>query len=234
MNYPLLIFFGLAPSIVWLLFYLKKDIHPESNRQVIKIFLYGMLAAVPAGFIELGALAQFNIDPTLPCAATGLFFLMGVALPEEALKYLVVRGKIFSSPSMDEPTDIILYMITAALGFAAIENLIIIFSLQGIMEIFAVSWMRFVGATFLHALCSGIVGFFLALSFLKIKNRFKLTILGLSLAATLHALYNFLIIIEGRGTFVGIIIILTGLAVFLSYGFKKVKKLKSICLFSKN
>jgi len=31
MIYALFVIFGLLPSVVWLLFYLKKDVHPESK-----------------------------------------------------------------------------------------------------------------------------------------------------------------------------------------------------------
>ena len=60
MSYPLLIFFGLAPSIIWLLFYLRKDARPESNSQVLKIFGYGMLAVIPTALIELGISKQLE------------------------------------------------------------------------------------------------------------------------------------------------------------------------------
>ena len=52
MNYFILIIFALAPSLIWLLFFLKKDAHPESKRMILKIFFYGILIALPAIFIE--------------------------------------------------------------------------------------------------------------------------------------------------------------------------------------
>jgi RsiW-degrading membrane proteinase PrsW (M82 family) len=42
----------------------------------------------------------------------------------EIFKYLVVRFKVIKNPAFDEPTDIMLYMIIAALGFAAVENIL--------------------------------------------------------------------------------------------------------------
>ncbi len=54
MYYPIYVFFGLAPSIIWLLFFLRKDHHPESNSMVLRIFFWGMLATIPAALIELG------------------------------------------------------------------------------------------------------------------------------------------------------------------------------------
>lgn len=246
MTYPLYIFFGLAPSITWLLFYLRKDVHPEPNSQVIKIFFYGMLAAIPAVFLEKGfqvVLADFSIsaegwwDLSLsPVLIIILNTLIGVALIEEALKYLAVKAKVLRSAEFDEPTDALLYMIIAALGFAALENILILIPLGPtflIGEAFSITAARFLGATFLHALCSGAVGFFLALSFFETKNRLKFLTTGLGIATILHGLYNFSIMeIEGSLKALIPIIILISLALFVSLGFKRLKKMKSICKIS--
>ena len=233
-NYPLYIFFGLAPSVIWLLFFLRKDKHPESNRMVLKIFFYGMLAAFPAVFIELGFAQQITQIYLPQILVSILYVFLGIALVEEVLKYLVVKKQVLKDPEFDEPVDVMLYMIIAALGFAALENLFILFPLIQPFQFFetlVTSVLRFVGATFLHALCSGLIGYFLALSFLKSKNRLKLKTVGITLAVLLHGLYDFSIIkVAGGWKFVLPIIILIGLAIFISLGFKKVKKLKSICL----
>lgn len=247
LSYPLYIFFGLAPSVIWLLFYLRKDVHPEPNSQIIKIFFYGMLAAIPAVFLEKGfqaILTDFS-SPTdgwwVGCSLSPFLIiifntLIGVALIEEVLKYLVVKEKVLKSAEFDEPTDALLYMIIAALGFAALENILILIPLGPAFllgETFSITAARFLGATFLHALCSGTVGFFLALSFFEIKNRLKFLAAGLGIACLLHGLYNFSIMeIEGSLRVLIPIIILISLALFVSLGFKRLKKMKSICKIS--
>lgn len=220
------------PSTIWLCFYLRKDVHPESNRQVIKIFFYGMLAALPVFFIEQGfsqILSDLNVSQIL---FSILSVFIGVALVEEVFKYLVVRDKVLSDPEFDEPIDAMLYMIIAALGFAALENILIFFSevFEKFYQPFLLSIIRFIGATFLHALCSGLVGYYLAKSFFEIKKRLKLLITGLGIATILHGLYNFSIMeIEGDQRFIIPIIILISLAIFVSLSFKRLKKLASIC-----
>lgn len=233
MIYPLYILFGILPSIIWLLFYLRKDIHPESGRMILKIFFYGMLVALPAILLEMGILKEFKELNFSPLLISILNIFIGVALVEEFLKYLVVRGKVFKSSELDEPLDIVLYMIIAALGFAAVENILILFSLGPVFllgETLSISFLRFLGATLLHALASGIFGFFLALSFFETKKRTRLMAAGLTIAVLLHGLYNFSIIeIEGKLSFFIPLIIIIGLAVFLAFGFKRLKKLKSVC-----
>ncbi len=172
MSYPLYIIFALAPSIIWLLFYLGKDQHPEPKRMVLKVFFLGMLAAGFAALLEIGVLKSIKLFfPNLKFEESLLFaifkFFLVIALIEELLKYLVVRNFVLSSSDLDEPLDIMLYLIISALGFAALENLLLIFATIepfDMMESLNFSFSRFIGATFLHTLASGTLGFFLALS----------------------------------------------------------------------
>jgi protease PrsW len=235
MSYPFLIFFGLAPSLIWLLFYLRKDTLPESNLHILEVFLLGILSALLTALIELGICLELNLSASPSFSSMGgifIFFLLGVAFPEELMKYLVVRFKVLKSAAFDEPVDAMLYMIIASLGFAAAENILLLSPLREIIELFAASWLRFIGATFLHALCGGIVGYYLALSCLHSKRRFQLLVKGLAIAVFLHALFNFLIIItKGESlSFLAPTLLLVAMAVFVFNAFKKVKKMKSICL----
>jgi RsiW-degrading membrane proteinase PrsW (M82 family) len=118
-------------------------------------------------------------------------------------------------------------MIISALGFAATENLLLLFPLKikFFGEIFQISFLRFISATFLHALSSAIVGFFIGLSFFRKKERLKLISLGLFFATLLHGLYNFSIIEFGEriGLFFSAILILIS-AFFVSNFFKRLKE----------
>jgi len=233
MFYSLAIIFGVLPSIIWLLFYLRKDVHPESNPMVIKIFFFGMLAALPAIFLEMGIFKAFDMLnlPLIYLAVLNAF--VGVALVEEIMKFLVVKERVLSSAEFDEPIDALLYMIIAALGFAALENILILLGLGAdlvLPQAVEISALRFLGATFLHALSSGLVGYFLALGLLETEKRLRLISLGLLISITLHGLYNFSIMeIEGPLKFLIPLLILISLAVFITLGFKKLQKIKSIC-----
>lgn len=233
MSYSVAIIFGVLPSVIWLLFYLRKDAHPEPNSMVIKIFFFGMLAALPAIFLELGIFkifAFFNF-PLVLLAVLNTF--VGVATVEELLKFLVVKNKVLSDSEFDEPVDAMIYMIIAALGFAASENILIFLGLGPSLylhQALGLSAVRFLGATFLHALCSGAAGYFLALSFFKTEKKLELISLGLLISIVLHGFYNFSIMeVEGSLKFFFPLFILIGLAIFLTFAFKRLKKMKSIC-----
>jgi len=248
MNYTLPILFGIAPSFIWLFFYLKKDHYPEPNKMILKIFLYGMLSTIPVLFLEIavaGALDSSNLTPILK---TIIYWFFGIAFIEELFKFLVVKYKVLNHPDFDEPVDAMIYMIVSALGFAALENILAILSLgKSLAETATISSLRFLGATFLHTLCSGVIGYFLAASLLGAKKKKRTFLLGLAIAVALHGLFNIFIIGNGDSwtivnskiaitnlqlfiaTLIPLLLILAGLAIFVLRGFKKIKKIKSVC-----
>ncbi len=233
MSYVFLIFFGILPSIAWLLFFLRKDAHPESSRMVIKIFFCGMLAAVPAALAETGIINLFEELKMPLILLTFLSAFAGIALVEELFKYGVIKIKVLNHSEFDEPVDVMLYMIIAALGFAAAENILILFTLAPtflLKEVLMASILRFWGGTFLHALCSGTLGYFLALSIFETRKSGIIFLIGITATTLLHGLYNFSII-ELKESFSFLIptIILISLAIFLIFSFKNLKKIKSVC-----
>ncbi|MBI3274099.1 MAG: PrsW family intramembrane metalloprotease, partial [Candidatus Colwellbacteria bacterium] len=102
---------------------------------------------------------------------------------------------IIRSPEFDEPVDGMIYMISAALGFAAIENVLTMFNLvpDGIDVAFKTLALRFVGATLLHALASGLIGYFLAMAWFFREHKKKLIMFGIVLATLFHMAFNMLI-----------------------------------------
>lgn len=233
MLYFLYLIFGVLPSIIWLLFFLREDAHPESNRMILKVFFYGIVAAFLAIVFEFGFL---ELSFRVPLEATLLLALnifIGVSLVEEFSKYIVVKKTALTDPELDEPLDIMLYMVVAGLGFAALENIFVLLKLGlpfEISETLTLTLFRFIGATFLHALCSGVIGFFLALSLFKAKNKFKLIIAGITIATLLHGFFNFSIMkLEGNLKLIAPGIILLGLGIFVFLAFQKLRTIASVC-----
>ena len=229
MNYPLFLFFGLAPSIIWLLFYLRKDSHPEPNWMIRKVFLWGMLVTIPAIALEL-AMKSFILNiPLAQEMKMFLYFFLGVALVEEWLKYIVVRTLVFYKAQLNESVDVMIYMIISALGFAALENIFLLSGLgpfSPISNIVALSAVRLVGATLLHALASGLFGYFIARAFLEPKKGPSYFFMGLLASSLLHALFNFAILeLEGTARMLLPLALLAGLAVIVSFFFERLKKL---------
>ncbi len=227
------IFLSFLPSILWLTFFLQEDKRPEPGKMIVKIFFYGMVATIPVILISLLIyffLAQTNISEF---AMKIIMVVLITSFTEETAKYLIVKKSVLKSPECDEPIDIMIYAITAALGFAALENIFFLFPLGEAFyykEMILGSFFRFMSGTFLHALTSGIMGYFLAISILRKKRRF-FSLLGLFLAIALHAFYNFFVIISSLHEFFLILVpatlIILFIIVFLC--FRKLKKTPSIC-----
>jgi len=227
LNYPLYFFFAILPSFLWLNFYLKEDQRPEPKSMVLKVFLSGMLFAFLALFLEMLLVETIEIIKLSPKIADFIKIFFAVALIEEFLKFLVVREVVFESKELDEPIDCMIYMIISGLGFAATENLLLFFPFKSevLGKLFEISFLRFVSATFLHALSSAIVGFFIGISFFRKKERVKLISFGIFLATLLHGLYNFSIMEFGEK--VGLIfsaILIFSAAYLVSILFRKIKE----------
>lgn len=229
----LLYLLGFLPSVIWLLFYLRKDAHPESNKMIIMVFFYGILSALGAFFLEKGFQKAHNFFIASLQAESIIAIFLGGSLIEEIIKYLPVRLAVFRNSELDEPPDIVLYMIISALGFASLENAFILNNYHPILTsakaLEIIGW-RFISATFLHALCSGTLGYFVALSFYNTSKRKIYFFTGLGISVGLHGLYNWSIMkLEGADKFILPLIILATLSLFVSFSFKKLKKLKSTC-----
>ncbi len=234
------IFLAIIPGTVWLLYFLKKDITPEPKRQILKIFLLGFMASVPAAILELIMTKCLTAAPLADEVFFFVKYIFIIGLVEELIKYLTARFWILGSSEIDEPIDIPLYMIISALGFATAENVLIFLTQASplLSDHLLLSFSRFVGATLLHALCSGIIGYFIATAYCGRKGwrNFKI-LFGIALAILLHGLFDFFLessIIKtmenGWGSSVLYsFLILFVLFVFLSMGFRKVRKLNGAC-----
>lgn len=234
-NYILATVLGILPSVAWLAFYLRKDIHPEPKKWLVLIFLAGM-AITPLVVVAEWQIADFFtfINSSFPDIFSAFLkniavVFIAIAAIEEFFKYLIVRLAMKHNPVFDEPEDAMIYMIVAALGFAAVENIIVMHSLSPVFFIDPVQPLhileiRFIGATFLHTLTSAIVGFYYALSLCEkgqceTNPRFAI-IKGFAIAIFLHGVFNYFIIILKENSAIYFSIPLMIVAVFVLKDFK--------------
>ncbi|KKW21946.1 MAG: hypothetical protein UY71_C0007G0015 [Parcubacteria group bacterium GW2011_GWB1_52_7] len=194
------IYFALAfiPPILWLLIYLREDLHPEPFRMILLAFAGGIAAGIAALIAERGVTWGIDADKQF------IIFFAAIALIEEYAKYLSVKFLILNQPDFNEPMDAMIYMVTAGLGFAAIENILFLLAQvydpnlllgENMIAGAQLSAARFVGANLLHALASAVVGYFLARAWFR-PRRHHWVALGILLAALLHAGFNYLIIVK--------------------------------------
>lgn len=125
----------------------------------------------------------------------GLF--LGIAFIEEYAKYLAVKILVMRRREFDEPVDGMIYLMTSAMGFAAAENAMFLFPLlrENFLLGVELTTNRFLGANLLHALASGIVGFFLARAWFS-PRRHHFVAIGIIIASVLHAVFNYFILLK--------------------------------------
>jgi len=168
-------------------FYLKDRYEPEPPAAVIRIFLLGALAVIPAAFAE--QLASFLVPAILLPVALG-------PLIEEFAKYQVVRGYIYDDPEFDEPMDGIIYAVAAALGFATLENVLYvgIAALTSVTLALGVSAIRAFLSVPGHALISLCWGAALGRARFMERGRGRLLVAGgFALAVAVHGAFNYLV-----------------------------------------
>lgn len=146
-----------------------------------RAFVAGMLAVVPAAVLEQ------PLRFLLADGRVSLYGLLAVGLIEEGVKFLAAFGATFYSWHFDEPEDGIVYAITAALGFAVVENAMYTIAF-GSQVVFA----RAVITSLAHASFAGVFGVYLGLYRMK-EADFLDVLRSLLLAAVLHAAYDFLV-----------------------------------------
>jgi RsiW-degrading membrane proteinase PrsW (M82 family) len=161
-----------------------------------------------------------------------LFVVFLWSCAEELFKFIAAYLAAMDTREYDEPIDAVVYMITAALGFSAMENvffLVASISSSNIVESLITGNLRFIGATLLHVLSSGVIGLFVGLSFYKswIVKKIYLAV-GVILAVLLHTSFN-IYIMKSAGTSIFIIFCFVWVAILLLIaGFEKVKRLKAV------
>ena len=224
---------GVLPSFIWLSIYLREDEHPEPNRFILKTFFLGALFAPVAAGIEF-LLINFVGNLGWPILVVNfLVFFVCIGLTEEYCKYLAVKLGMTRNPAFDEPTDAMIYLIVAGLGFAALENVLALFHFVGtaggeiVGQALEITALRFLSSTLLHVLASAIVGYYLA------RHQFfsgKAVILlkGLIIAGLLHGLYNTLTIssdsFQKLEPTILVIILLAVMAIAVNMLFYKLKR----------
>ena len=170
---------------------------------------------------------QKGVEMLFPSLMALSLFLW--ALLEEIFKFGAGYFGGLHSIEDNEPIDPMIYMITAALGFVAMENTLFIFGPlvnNDAAQSFITGNMRFIGASLLHVVTSGMVGASLSLSFYKNwLQRVTYVSAGLASAILFHLAFNLIIINHGdQGTTLSFIAVWVGAALLL-LTFERVKRI---------
>jgi len=181
--------FGIIPSFLWLLFWLREDReNPEPRGLLFLTFICGMFAVILVLPIQKFINDVFTDQNTL--------LVLWVA-SEEVLKLAAVFVIALSTHRIAKPVGFPIYFMTGALGFAALENALFLAYPIGLNDptvSLLTGNLRFLGATLLHSVASGMMGIMLGLAFFQTRFIKIISLgFGLILAIALHAAFNFFI-----------------------------------------
>ncbi len=184
-----LVVLALLPCGILLAYYLKQA--KEAPEPWTRVALAGL-----AGAAAIGIAIPFQ--QTLESWTNNhlIHAFLGYALGEEALKLCAALVAAPAVRRWDRMSSGLVYGVAAALGFAALENLLYVFSFGS-----GTAVIRAVTAVPGHALHSALVGVQLGkLHRIPTRaGRIKALVVGLGLAVFAHGLYDILLMGEGEG-----------------------------------
>lgn len=221
---------GILPAFLWLWFWLREDKkNPEPKSRISLAFLSGMLAVWPAIELERYLCGLLNSGICSLGITPSFVLILTWATIEEVLKYI---GAFFSSfyknRHYNEPIDAVIYMISVALGFSALENALFISNLidTGLIPHSIITGnSRFIGATLLHVASSASIGVMMGLTFYKGKFiRIMSLLTGIIVSITLHTIFNLLIIKVETNVF----FVFSGVWVVVIVLFAIIEKIKTV------
>lgn len=203
---------GVLPALAWLYFLLKEEERcPQPRWAIFLAFVCGMIAVPLVMPLQSWSCQLWALSPELACGGgytslLGNKVIIAWAAIEETVKYAVAAALIlWRRNAVRNTVDIVATMLTVALGFAAVENMLFLihpFSQGYLLEAIGLGNLRFIGSTLLHVVASSVIGFGLAFSKESSRPvRMLAASVGLILAIALHALFNFFII-HGDGSYV--------------------------------
>lgn len=186
-----LLFFGLIPPIILLIYIYKLDkIEKEPPKMILRLFLYGIFSVLPAMFLEaigIAVLSRLGI-PENSYLYLALMYFAVVAFSEEFSKRLVGVGLTYKSEEFNYQFDSVVYCAAAALGFACMENISYL-----MVDGAAVAWGRLIP---IHTICGVYMGHYVGLAKSahrqgKTGMRAFFNFLSVFIPVLIHGFYDF-------------------------------------------
>ena len=195
MNNYIILLTALLPVVILLYYIYHKDKKsPEPTGQLVKAFLFGTLSAPLSLCMStpLGLIGVYPAEATSILGSVSTAFF-GAAIPEEIAKFLMLWLLLRKNPYFDEKMDGIVYAVCVSLGFAALENIMYLFT--NAEAYLSVGIARAIFAVPGH-FCFGILmGYYYSLAKFYPKTPTKNKVLILVAPIIAHGLYDSILFI---------------------------------------
>jgi RsiW-degrading membrane proteinase PrsW (M82 family) len=227
---------GLIPALFWLWFWgHEKAEHKEPKKALLLTFLLGMLGVFVCFYIQKYFTLFFDIhlprfleygNSITNHPIINLIFV----IVEEFVKFFAAYVVFFRTKLFNEPIDAFIYLMTAAIGFAAMENTLYLIEpiIKGqTIPLLINSNVRFIGANLLHITSSGLLSLFIAYSFCKSFFVRELYVwLGLTSAVLIHWLFNYMLINSSSESIAFVFLAVWATVMFIILSLERVKQIK--------
>lgn len=217
-----LLFVSLAPVFIIAFYIYNRDRYEKEPLSILLRALFiGFLCVIPVVIIENILTVLYKGSAGINEAAYTAFIVAGFT--EEAVKYIAFILFFRNNKNFNEKFDGIVYAVYISLGFAAIENILYVFS-GG----YGVGLMRALTAVPAHALFGVMMGYYFGLAKFNPKYRVIKLLTAFILPFISHGLYDFLIMGNRQFLLASFIPVL---AFFWISGFHKISKLSEASVF---
>jgi RsiW-degrading membrane proteinase PrsW (M82 family) len=181
------LFLALIPSLVWMVFFYQQDRdEPEPKQLVVRMFLFGSLAAVLAVVLGRVFVTQ-TIRLFQGIILSGILTLLSVSLMQETLKVMMVRYVVLGTNEFDRHPDGIVYGMASGLGFSTVLTIAFVLQSGGVVPLAGA--IRAVNNALIHGALGAVSGYYIGR--VKIDGK-KLPWLfeGLGLVTLVNAIYQ--------------------------------------------
>jgi len=190
----LIILCAFLPNIAWLMFYIREDLHPEPKPLLVVAFVLGIVSVGGVYGLQRGSVWALSEILSAPASVImgSYIFIVCAALIEEIVKFACARFLLWKNPVFEEPIDAMIYLVVIGLGFAFAENILYLRNFSDTaFDVVNLAMLRFISANLLHAVCSGLAGYFWARGILR-RAPWRGALIGVGFAGLIHVIYNVL------------------------------------------
>jgi protease PrsW len=185
-----ILFISLAPVILILIYiYYRDKFEKEPMGLLMRALVAGAIITLPVIIVELGLSSIVSFENKIAGAFYEGFIV--AAFTEELFKYIAFVVIIWKNRNFNELFDGIIYAVYISLGFAAVENILYVFSHGG-----GVGILRAFTAVPAHALFGVTMGFYFGLAKFNEEKVTSYLWMAILIPILLHGLYDFFLMAE--------------------------------------
>jgi RsiW-degrading membrane proteinase PrsW (M82 family) len=180
----------LIPPLIAVVLFFSVRARKETSQQrlLIRAFFYGMLSIIVVILVQLLA-AYFDLDNLKNLRRIVFYSLVIAAFFSEFSKFFFLKIFCYPDKSFRSPMDGIVISIMIAMGFATVNNILILVNIPDL----TVSSINALTSGPANLIFGGLMGFFIGLGKIR-KMRWIDSLTGLFAAVFFHALYAFTLI----------------------------------------